>query len=398
MKIILATAIFPPDIGGPATYTERLAAALTERNFNAVVLAYSDDKNSKFKIQNSKLPIVHAQQFKTKNYNFLVVKVSRKYPKFIRHFIYFYKLLKLARDADIIYAQNLFSAGIPGLLAAKLRGKKFLVKVVGDYVWERFGNPDEALDDFQKQKQNWKIKFLKKIQAGLAKKADKIIAPSHYLKKVVEVWGVPSEKIAVVYNAASNFSEFNLSKEEAKRELAIEGEVLLSVGRLVGWKGFRALIEIMPELLSEVPNLQLVIVGEGPEKEYLETEIKILNLEDRIKLSGKITPQQLSLYFKAADIFVLNSSYEGLSHTILEAMQSGVPIITTNICGNQELITDGENGLLIEYNQKSQLKERIVRLIKDRILQQNFIRKSQERVKVFTWSRLVDETLKVFNS
>jgi len=118
MKVILATGVFPPDIGGPATYCERLAQRFHRMKIEVVVICYSDVK-------------------KDKEYEFPIVRISRRYPKGLRHLLYFYHSLRLARGADVIYAQNPVTAGFPAMLTSKILNKKFVLKIVGDYAWEQ---------------------------------------------------------------------------------------------------------------------------------------------------------------------------------------------------------------------------------------------------------------------
>jgi len=357
MQLIFATGIFPPDIGGPATYVNKLALDCVKRGFEVKVITYSSNSNSK--------------------HDFPVVRISRKYPAGLRHFIYFWKLVFLARNADLIYAQNVTSAGLPALLAAKLLKKKLVLKIVGDAAWEQNKG------------------YLKPVQRAVARFADKIIVPSVYLKKRVTGWGVAQDKIEVVYNAPEPVFILDISKDEAKNKLGLSGNIILSVGRLAPWKGFSQLINIMPELLKENPAFRLVIVGDGQDRENLESEIKKLKLEGNVSLTGSVLHSQMPLYFKAADVFVLNSGYEGLSHVILEAMQQGVPVIASSEGGNPELIENNVNGFLVEYKNQEQLKSAVLRLWQDKNLQEKFSRNSLEKIKSFNWDNLVEKTINI---
>ena len=246
MKIVFATGIFPPDIGGPATYVERLATELHQQGFAVSVITYSNIKGKK--------------------YDFPVVRISRKFPAGIRHFIYFLELLKSAKGCDVIYAQNVTSAGLPSLFTAKLLRKRFILKIVGDAAWEQNKG------------------YLKAVQEAVARSAGKVIVPSLYLKKRIMGWHIPQEKIEVIYNAPGVVSQVNLSKSEAQEKIGVSGDIILSIGRLVPWKGFFDLIAIMPDLLKENPNFQLVIVGEGKEK---------LKPGDRVKLASSVPHSQI---------------------------------------------------------------------------------------------------------
>ena len=300
MKILLAAGIYPPDIGGPATYTERLSKALGQP-----VISYS--------------------------------RKLKKYPKGLKHLLYFLCLLWLAKDKDVIYAQNVTSAGLPALFAAKILRKRLILKVVGDAAWEQ------------------KKPYLKKIQQYVAKNAAKIIVPSQYVKEMVISWGVSAEKITVIYNAVENSSLPNMTKDEAKKKIGVEGDIILSAGRNVPWKGFDDLRAITPDLLKENPNFRLVIVGEDK----------------------KVPHEQMPFYFKAA-----------------EAMNFGVPVIASREGGNPELIQDNFNGLLVEYKNREQLKSAILKLWRDKGLQEKFAQNSREKLKDFTWERLLYETKK----
>jgi len=271
------------------------------------------------------------------------------------------------------------------------------VKIVGDYAWEKSlmrGWTKEGIDEFQNINSP-RINFLKKWQGRVANGADVLITPSNYLKGIISGWGVPEEKIRVVYNAPEEIPSANLSKEEAQKEISIKGNLLLSIGRLSPWKGFLCLVEVVVGLIKENPNFKLLIIGEGEERKHIEKKIKDLGLEDNVFLLGRIPHDKLAVYFKAADLFILNTGYEGFPHVILEAMDNGVPVITTKRGGNSEVVEDGVNGILVEYNNKEEWKEAVLRLWRDKELQDKFINNSREKIRRFNWDNLINQTLAV---
>lgn len=364
-------------------YVERLASEFHKRGVKVKLLTYADKLSQDIK------------------YDFPLVRVSRRFPKVIRHILYFFQTLRLAKDGNVIYAQNLFSVGIPGLVASKILRKKLVVKIVGDYAWEqarmRWGIKDN-IDGFQKRTYSFPVELLRKTQSFLARKAFRVITPSFYLKKIIKGWGVPEQNIEVIYNALDVLEEPDISKAEAKKRIGIGGDVILSIGRLAIWKGFLALIDTFPDLLKENPNFRLIIVGDGEEKKNLELKIENLGLKKSVKLVGRVNHQDIPLYFKAADIFILNSGYEGLPHVILEAMQLGVPVVASSKGGNLEVIKDGFNGFLVEYNNKEQIRNTMLNLWQDKELQEKFIKNSKEKLKEFSFERMVTKTLKTLKS
>jgi len=338
-RILIATGIFPPEVGGPATYSKILLDELPKHDFGVRVLSFGS---------------------------------VRKLPKILRHMAYGFKVVLMGRNTDIIFAQDPVSVGLPAALAAKILRKKFLLKIVGDYAWEqgvqRFG-VKEVLDDFLKNKYRWEVEFLRKIQKFTANRADKIIVPSEYLKKVVLAWGVKQGKIHVVYNAF-DAPEIKISKEDAKKQLGISGKILISAGRDVPWKGFQMLRDLMPEILLQIPDAKLFILSNAPKEKLL-------------------------LYLRAADLFVLNTSYEGFSHQILEAMALGVPIVTTDAGGNPELIEDGKEGFLVKFNDKEALKTKILEILKNPELAQKLGASASQKSRQFSKERMVKEIVKI---
>lgn len=365
-KVLITTGIYPPDIGGPATYSKLLFDELPKRGIEAEVLSFGE---------------------------------VRHLPKIIRHFVYFFKVLKRAKGVDVVYAQDPVSVGLPTMLANKFLRKRFFIRIAGDYAWEqgvqRFGVKDD-LDTFSlKNNYGLSVKFFKKIQFCVAKRANQIIVPSHYFKGVIVNWGIQPEKIKVIYNGIEiNESNLLAGRQESKVH-KVESRVLLSVGRLVPWKGFRVLVEIMPDLLKEIPELKLVIVGDGPQKKELEYTIQELNLEDKVVLAGQLKREEVLEYMQKSNIFILNTSYEGFAHLLLEAANFMIPVITTNVGGNPELIENNEEGILIEPDNKEQIKGAVLKVLRDSEFREKIIQNAFKKSKQFSIQNTLDELEKL---
>jgi len=127
-NIIIATGIYPPDIGGPATYSVFLSEELTKRGWNVCIITYGNEKikNQKSKIKNYESDLTPG-----------VFKISRKSNVFFRYLTYFLWVWRLAKRADIVYALDPVSAGLPAVLAARLCGKKAYLRLGGDWLWEK---------------------------------------------------------------------------------------------------------------------------------------------------------------------------------------------------------------------------------------------------------------------
>ena len=382
-RITIAAGSFWPEIGGPSSYLKSILPKFKEAGFEIDLVVrskkikYPEDSGLGFKIYRIK-------DWPSKPLNYLR---------------YFFKLLKASRTSDLIYAQGPVSSGYPAYWASKFLKKKFVVKITGDYVWEQYSLENEIIDviDFQKQKLSGRFDNLRKIQEKVCRSADLVIVPSRFLARVARHWGVKEDNIKVIYNG-TDFKPLNLEREEARKKIGISGNVIISWGRLVPWKGFRMLIKIMPELIKQYNFARLIIIGEGPETKILETMKNNLDLQNKVYLIGKKPHEELKTYLAASDMFVLNTAYEGFSHQILEAMAAGVPVITTNAGGNSELIKQGENGFMVKYNDELNLTEAIKALFEHQDIREKFIEKGKKTAEKFTVQKMTEETIEMFNS
>lgn len=339
-SVLIAADIFPPESGGPATYAVTLAKGLSEQGIKVKIVSLTPGSDP------TKAPPGTLFAVTAKN-------------KIGRYAQYFRLLFKQARSADVVYAMGPVNAGLPAWLAARLSGKKFVVKVVGDYAWEqgvlRFGVTD-GVDEFQKhqEKYRWPVQLLVAIERFVARRADKIIVPSKYLKGMVNGWRVPEDRIDVIYNSI----EFGQEVPAAAKPVVEKW--IVSVGRLVPWKGMAALIEIMPEILKAIPSAKLKIIGDGPEMACLKSKIEQLNLVAAVELPGNLSREKTLSYIKSADVFVLNSGYEGLSHVLLETAKLGVPILASRAGGNPEIVSDES---LFIFNDAKQIESKVATVL-----------------------------------
>ena len=246
------------------------------------------------------------------------------------------KLLNLIKNSDVIMMNNLEPYVF---LCNLLYRRQVIQRIVHDDVWERARRNNwtkDSIDEFQTKKYGFKIASLRWLNKLIVKNSSQIIVPSNYLEDLVANWDIDSKNIKVIYNKIDDSFKCSLTKEQAKKKLDLEGKIILSVGRLVNWKCFDELIKLMPELINKNKNTKLLIIGDGPDKAKLNKLINDLNIVDNVKILGKINHKNLPVYYRACDLFVLNSEYEGYSHVLLEAAKIGCKIIAKDIGGNKE--------------------------------------------------------------
>lgn len=369
MNILIATGIYPPQIGGPATYSKLLYDRLPARGHSVTVVNFGD--------------VLHL-------------------PKIIRHFAYFFILCWRARGTDVVYAQDPVSVGLPALLATKLLRKKFVLKIVGDYAWEqgvlRAGITDD-LSVFAGKYAGYPllVRVLKHIQYRVALGAECIITPSEYLKTIISAWGIAPANITVVYNAFERADSVSETKEDARTTLGISHLAVLSAGRLVPWKGFPVLIDAMQDIAREFPTAKLFIAGGGPEDARLRETAEKAGVVDHVVFLGAIPRARLLQFVRAVDVFALNTAYEGFSHQLLEVMAEGTPVVSTAVGGNPELITDDKEGILVPFNDKARLVKAISRVLRGGADISLMTSRAREKAGSFTEERMLDGLISVLS-
>ncbi len=376
MKICVVTGIFPPDIGGPASYVALLTESLRLVGCDVEVVTYSSGRARP-------------------DYPFPVRRISRCIPLPVRLVIALLKIVKASIGSDLIYCNGLT---LPSAVAGLLLGKPLVTKVEGDFAWERASNlrlTSDSISSFQARRQNWEIEILRAIRNWALKRSRIAITTSNFLAGLIQRWGY-SGPVQVIPNAVEDsFGEDAraLSRQDCRERTGFPSKrIVVSVGRFVPWKGFPGVIRAAKSLGDDTVVL---IIGEGPERAALAALIRSSGVRNKVFLLGKIARSELPVYLRAADCFVLNSGYESFSHVTLEAMKMGTPVVAARAAGMPELIEDGENGFLFEKDDTGQMVTRIKDCLCDSALRERLAAETAKRLRAYSWSSIFAQTLRV---
>jgi glycosyltransferase involved in cell wall biosynthesis len=333
MNVLLVTGIFPPDAGGPANYVPAFAQALTAGHRVLGVVTLSD----RLDLDNC--------------YAFPVHRIPRGMNRFARRVKTIATIVRLLKTADVVYLNGLV---LEGVIAARLiRRRPVVIKVVGDMIWEQARNRDATaldIDAFQRpggKPALWAI--LRGVQSAYTRMADLVITPSRYLAGLVGGWGVEPQRIKVVLNAVRQPSPDTDSSPEHD---------VVTVGRLVPWKGIDKLIDV-----CATHGWSLLVVGDGPQRKALEE--RAISTGARVEFAGVVPKGDVVGHIRRARVFVLNSTYEGLPHIVLEAKLAGRPVVATSVGGTPETIHDGIDGYLVPADDNASLGTVLDRLLTD---------------------------------
>ena len=332
MKILLTTGIYPPDIGGPATYIPQLAADLNA-NGDKVVIVTLAEKN----------------QLVVEN-NVRIRKINRNYPLPFRMFITSLVIFWELRKCEALFSNGLF---LESAIALSINKKKHsVVKIVGDPIWEILRNrglTNLSLTEYLAFEANNKKKFLRKIYNWSWSRFDYRTSPSLELCEMVNR-NLNVENCLHIPNGVEIFPKDGDSKSFD----------LITVSRLVNWKNLDIVIKVASKLKQ-----RLLIVGSGPDEMKLRDLAGLLGCD--AVFTGQVTPERARELTSQAKFFIQISDYEGLSFSLLEAMSLGLVPIVSNVKGNTAVISNMENGIVIGIDE-SQLTKAIENLLEDKKL------------------------------
>jgi len=357
MKTLLFTLEYPPFHGGVANYYGSLVKYWPSQD-DIAVLNNSDDR-----LINNKLPA-----FKWLPACFALRREIKQ--RKIDH-ILVGQILPLGTAALICFKffktkYSVFLHGLDFTLAVKTRRKKFISR---------------------------------KILTG----AEKIICANSYTAELVkQVFPAMARKITVVNPGVEKLAAHNSQLvTQLSKKYNIENKIIfLSVGRLIKRKGFDKVIEAMPAILKQMPNLVYTIVGDGPEIENWKLKINNLGLEKQIKIIDQTTDEERDAWYNLCDIFIMparniNGDFEGFGIVYLEAGLAGKPVIAGRSGGVGDAVIDGLNGLLVDPENINQLASAVIKLALNPELRKKLGEQGRKRaIKEFDWEKQAEKIYK----
>lgn len=331
MKILICTGIYPPDVGGPAKYAKNLREEFLRMGHNVRVLAYG---------------------------------IEKKLPGGIRHILYFFRTIFALPKTDLVIGLDIFSTGFPAVLAGKIFGKKVILRVGGDFLWETYvestGNLIKLKDFYaNRPRLSLKFKIIAYLQKFALKNASALAFNSHWQKDFFEkVYNIEPHKNFVVENF------YPEKMKVLKGENKINEPVFLFAGRKIKFKNLKILEEVFEELNSEGRKAKLEIVDNLSSQE----------LQDKIKNS-------YALIIVSVSDFAPNFIIEGLS--------ANKPFVLAKDCGLVEKL--GESGVFVDSLDKNDIKKGILSL-----MDTNNYNKYKEKISAFNFSHSWSEIAKEF--
>jgi glycosyltransferase involved in cell wall biosynthesis len=232
-------------------------------------------------------------------------------------------------------------------------------------------------------------------QRAIGARIGRYIAVSQYVKELLRTqFGWSGEKIVVILNGI-DMERFGADRDPGLRRRLSRDEsrsVVLAVTRLTPQKGLPVLLEA----LGSVPNAQVVVAGEGPDREALAAQANALGVADRVDFLGHRT--DVAQLLACSDVVVLPSLYEGLPLSVLEAMASERPVVATAVGGTDEAVVDGETGFLVPPGDPASLADALKKVLDDPELARRLARAGKHRAEtLFSARHMVEQVTAVYD-
>lgn len=331
MKIVLATGVYAPDIGGPATYVRSLAEELTHEGVEVIVVTYE--------VRCPRPAVLRPKE------PWQVMHVPRTGGPFLRWMRYARALRRVAVDADIVEAFSSVSTGVP-LRLARLRTPKKILRLGGDFAWERYTDFGGSMTLREWYASSSVFRHISSVFMGmLLKTFDHIVFSTSFQQTLYGHHNRTLPPHSVIENA---HAPRKLSKPLVPlRPRGLTGDKLrlLFLGRFVGFKNLPALVRAMA--CAEEPDsplrgrLTLTLVGEGPYERWIRQLIRELRLQDRVKILPPVSAEEREHVFAEHDLLILPSLTEISPHVALEARAAGLLVLLTAETGLSQTLTRG---------------------------------------------------------
>jgi len=383
--VCLVSYEFPPFAGGEGVYTRDLMMALQSRG-SEVLLITPDWSRSRTE-DNQSIVHVNPLQIPGLKTSSFMLRANRK-------------LKQLSRDIDIVHYTNDYC----GFGASRSQiGRPVLATIHHTHSYEASSvSPYLDRGTIGRLKFSFSEKILSWMEKNTLRNADSVIAVSQFTSgNALSLYPFLRDRIKVVLNAVDE-TKFNPNQDPIsfRKKLVLQSNpVVLFVGRLTAIKGLKFLIESFKEVVLNVPDVKLVLVGSGTDEVEAEirSQISKLGLQSSVILAGRISDDDLPGAYAASDLVVLPSLAEGFGLVLLEAMATCKPVVTTKLGPTEEIVTHGKEGLLIPKADSHCLAEAIISILSDKSLATRMGQSGRRKIEAkFTISRWASQMIDVY--
>jgi glycogen synthase len=306
-------------------------------------------------------------------------------------------------NTDVYEAHAVSGYGLVKALNKQSIKRPFVHTIHGVLADEYEQARENGYQSFRSRLANYFMRRLAKLEGETAKNATLIVTISKYsLEKIENYYGVDAAKVRIVPNGVDP-EEFKpvaeTDREGGRRRFGLGSEpCVLFVGSLIPRKGLPFLVEAAEKIVKEYSGTKFVIVGEGPLKNRLLSNLETANLSGNFTFLGNVKGDMLPALYNCADVFALPSIQEGQGIVLLEAQASAKPVVAFDVGGVNEAVRNGETGLLVKRGSSEELADALLKLLSDKALREKMGANGRRFViENFTWDICAQKMLNVYH-
>ena len=382
MKILMYAPIFPPMIGGPSTQCFNLCKALRERNERPVVVTVGEH----FGISSPNGYPVYRYPW---SYTYTPLDRLIRWAIFPFYFV----RIVLRERPDIVHCHSVSALSFMAGWVARRRKIPSVIKFAGDWVWETLSTNRVRAKDFEEMyDSSLRARFMRSCERWGLRLFDMIWVPSQFRRSnVVELLG-PSAPIRIIPNSL-------LLPAGGVRDMR-EGEAatVVSANRFIPHKRVSLIVRVFARIAKPSDKLILIGTGEEREIELVRKEIISSGRAESIILTGKLSSEEVYEQFSKAAVYVSASLEEGFPNVFIEAMHFGLPILSTDVGGCKEMITDGVNGFLVNPLDEEMFAKKLALLMHDRELRNTLARNAFKVSKHYDLKVVIDQFMDMYRA
>jgi len=277
------------------------------------------------------------------------------------------RLLQLAREIqpNVIHAHSPVLNAVPAIRVGRLLGIPVVYEIRA--FWE-----DAAVDHGSTREGSLRYRLTRALETWAVKRADAVTVICEGLRNDLIGRGIPAEKITVIPNAVNveKFSVGGNPDPSLKMKLGLgTSRVLGFIGSFYAYEGLDMLIAALPNILKQIPDVKILLVGGGPQDAALRRQVMALDLKERVVFVGRVPHEDVNRYYDLIDVLVYARHPMRLTELVtplkpLEAMAQGRLMVASDVGGHKELIQDGKTGVLFRAGQVGDLGSKVVGLLK----------------------------------
>lgn len=381
---------FYPSVNGAITQVTALSGRMLEKGYSLLVIASRTNAEQPSHEYRNGIEIIRVSP---------AIKLNNPWGKYIRLIPTFFELIKQRKKYDLIIVCDFHVRGVAGVVASKILNKKCFLRA------ESNGEMDGAFaTQYGPPPSRGKMSLIHAfmvLRNGILKKADGFISISSAISREYLQSGIRPDALFEIANGV-DVTRFSPVGPEKRKDLldkfGVSGKrIFVYTGRLAEGKGLEYLAVAWKKLVSEVPDLHLILVGSGGGyslscEEKLKKYFRENHIESTVTITGNVA--NVHEYLQSGDFFVLPSEMEGLSISLLEAMSCEMPCIVTSVVGNMDLIQDNVNGILVPYGDGGKLLDAMIDVLNNRAKNERIGREARKTVmEKYNIDRIADQYL-----